>query len=358
MIVLGSLFGDEGKGLTTSFLCDNTPNSIVVRFCGGPQAGHTVVYNEQRHVFSSFGSGTLQGVPTYWSQHCPFYPIAYLNELFVLLDLKVEPEFYIHPLCPVITPYDVYYNQLRAKKTRHGSVGMGISTTIERHEKFYKLHVQDLFYEKIWHEKFKQIELYYDKLFYNLNKPDLTKEIEQFRAVIKEVTSIIHISENEIVEKYNPIYEGAQGILLDQDYGFFPHVTRANTTSKNAISLLPSTSNAEIYYVVRTYQTRHGNGYMSNEDKTVKLINNQNETNKSHEFQGEFRTTELDPELLNYAFKCDGHYSKDINKNLVITCNDQLEIDVDELLFKLNTKFNKIYLSYGDSYKDIKLYKS
>ena len=68
-IVIGLGFGDEGKGITTSYLCKKLEGTkIVVRFNGGHQAGHTVVFNGKRHIFSSWGSGTLQGIPTYWSE--------------------------------------------------------------------------------------------------------------------------------------------------------------------------------------------------------------------------------------------------------------------------------------------------
>lgn len=84
--VIGLGFGDEGKGITTDYLCSKTKNPLVVRFCGGSQVGHTVVHNGIRHVFSSFGSGTLRGVPTYWSHKCALDPIGMLNELDVLKE--------------------------------------------------------------------------------------------------------------------------------------------------------------------------------------------------------------------------------------------------------------------------------
>ena len=63
-VVVGLQFGDEGKGLLTNFLCQESPNSLVVRYSGGQQAGHTVVLDGKQHVFSNFGSGTLNGNPT------------------------------------------------------------------------------------------------------------------------------------------------------------------------------------------------------------------------------------------------------------------------------------------------------
>lgn len=138
MIVVGLGFGDEGKGLTTSFLCSQTKNPLVVRFNGGHQAGHTVVYKDQRHVFSNFGSGTLQGVPTYWSEFCTFYPVTFLKE-FELLSSVVDPVIFINPLCPVTTPFDVEDNRVYEETHQHGSVGVGFGATLQRQQDHYKL---------------------------------------------------------------------------------------------------------------------------------------------------------------------------------------------------------------------------
>ena len=342
MIVIGAGFGDEGKGLTTSFLCSQTKNPLVVRFNGGHQAGHTVVYEGKHHIFSGFGSGSLQGVPTYWSEYCTFYPCSFLRE-FKLLD---NPVIYVNPLCPVTTPFDIDFNRSSEKVKKHGSVGMGFGATLQRQEDYYKLFVQDLYVESVLIAKLEGIAKYY-------KAENAKEEIEYFVESVREVKNIIKLSNNSIMKIYNPIFEGAQGILLDMDFGFFPNVTRSNTTSKNALSLHPS---QEVYYVTRSYLTRHGNGYLPNEKK-LNLINNENETNKTHAYQGEFRTAELDTSLLNYALHCDNHFSEGLKKNLVITCMDQFEIDVQKLLSKLDFHFDKVYISRGPSLKDISQFK-
>ncbi len=71
--VIGLGFGDEGKGVVTEYLCSQDPeHTVVVRFSGGQQAGHKVCKGDTEHIFSNFGSGTLSGCPTYWSEHCTF----------------------------------------------------------------------------------------------------------------------------------------------------------------------------------------------------------------------------------------------------------------------------------------------
>lgn len=338
MIVLGLSFGDEGKGLTTSFLCSQAKNPLVVRFNGGHQAGHTVVYNGKRHVFSSFGSGTLQGVPTYWSSYCTFDPTSFLNEYYLLPNARI----FVNPLCPVTTPFDVADNQRKEMSLRHGSVGVGFGSTIQRQESNYKLYVQDLYHKSVLTQKLNLIAQYY-----GLGVSD--DKVDAFLKSVELALCIIKLEDDSIMHHFDPIFEGAQGILLDMDFGFFPNVTRSNTTSKNALQMYDS---KEVYYVTRSYLTRHGNGFLPNEKK-LPLVNNENETNQPNKYQGKFRTAELDVDLLNYSLRCDSNFSLGLKKNLVITCLDQYPIDVDHLLKTINTSFNKVFVSTGDSLADI-----
>jgi len=366
MIVLGLGYGDEGKGLTTSFLCaenkDNDP--IVVRFNGGHQAGHTVVDGSTHHVFSSFGAGTLQGVPTLWSHHCTFSPTAFANEHYILTKEKGinDPIVYVHPLCPVTTPFDLLHNKRsedRLGKNRHGSVGVGFGSTIERHENHYKLYVKDLKYPNVVYAKLNNIINYYGLPM----TVDISETIAKFMDDIKYVIPRIAIIDYEDIHKLYRrmptfIFEGAQGILLDQEFGFFPNVTRSNTTSKNAIELArilyrDPHYNPTIYYVTRSYQTRHGAGFMSDEQE-LPLTNNENETNQSHDYQGDFRIGKMDIDMIKYAMESDATYSSDSRINLMITCMDQHPIEVEELLQSLKYRPDRVFLSFGPNRSSIK----
>ncbi len=341
MIVVGLGFGDEGKGLVTSWLCSKVKNPIVVRFNGGHQAGHTVVYNGKRHVFSNFGSGTLQGVPTYWSKYCTFEPLGVMREY----EKLESPTLFVNPLCPITTPYDIHRNIKLEEMYEHGSVGVGFGATIERQEAGYKLFYRDLFFKDIFLEKVKNIANYYGNPDIDLSHW-LDACFRVYELTLPSYDSIIH------AEGQTPIFEGAQGIMLDQDYGLFPHVTRSSTTTKNALEMYGAT---EVFYVTRSYQTRHGNGWMSNENpEKITLVNNERETNVFNMHQGDFRTSELDPFLLSYAILCDRDYSRHLRKNLVITCMDQHKINIGDLLNKLSTKFDNVYFSTGDSLEHIK----
>lgn len=360
-IVLGSQFGDEGKGHVVSYLVSKSEHPLVVRFNGGHQAGHTVVMADgKRHVFSHFGSGTLQGAPTFWSRFCTVSPGALVSEWNELHRLGVTPKIYIDSLCPVTTPYDIYYNQIQNSKTNHGSVGVGFGATIERHEKYFKLYAGDLQHPSVLKGKLQNIYHYYkDKLGVSFI-PDFryvfTDTVDEFMSLPEE----IEICESNYL---NPIgfdhiiFEGAQGILLDMDFGFFPNVTRSNTTSKNAMQLIKENwlmPVPEIFYVTRSYQTRHGNGYMTNEAEGIELKNNEHETNIDFGFQGKFRKSKLDIDLLKYALECDNHFSDALDKNLVITCTDQYEDEVTKKLpLMLGVDFKDVLISSGDQLHNI-----
>lgn len=351
-IVIGVGFGDEGKGLTTSWLCDKHmyDNPIVVRFNGSSQAGHCVNFNNTKHIFSSFGSGTLQGVPTYWSSFCPFDPISFLNEYQHLK--KYNPFVYVNPKSFLITPFDVLHNQKKEKEMQNGSVGMGFGATIQRQQDYFKLDVNDMYYPTILKEKIENIAYRY----YNTHNAYYVK---MFLDACLEVRNHIKLVDDGFLKGRYCIFEGAQGVLLDMDHGFFPYVTRSNTTSKNAVSIYPH-QERKIYYVTRSYLTRHGAGNLPNERK-LNLKNNQGETNKTHEYQGEFRTAPFNLELLIYALKCDFQYSEGFNRNLVITCLDQWDLDVSQLrndLLQQDIVFNEIYTSHGNTLQDIKLVSS
>jgi adenylosuccinate synthase len=326
-LVVGLGFGDEGKGRVVSALASSTPNSLVVRFNGGHQAGHTVVTEDKRHVFSSFGSGTLHGVPTYWSRFCTFYPWAVRNELIALEKSGVKnPQVYVDALCPVTTNFDSAQNKVLEEKNRHGSCGVGFGTTIARHEAYYKLYFQDLFNDTVLLAKLDNIMHGYYAHNFALNWEEMRDTFLRGVRYIRNCGNVhlVNFQDFKLHHYNNVVFEGAQGILLDQDFGFFPNVTRSNTTSKNAMTLieefhLPA---PKVYYVTRTYQTRHGNGFMSNEDRPS-LVNDENETNVTGPYQGPFRKGTLDLDLISYAIQCDRNFIGNICPRLVITCRDQ-----------------------------------
>lgn len=337
-IVLGMGFGDEGKGATVNALCEKPKDTIVVRFNGGHQVGHTVVYDDGvhniRHAFSNFGSGTLKGVPTYWSEYCTVNPVAVKREGDVLRALGINPIIFYNANAMVTTPFDIFWNKDKSNDANnHGTVGVGFGATINRNKDMYHLYIRDLLYPTIRDAKLENIRKYYAGKMSVVGGEYLEKLLDDFRNASEDLVHRYAIYDNfESLKAFDCdlIFEGGQGILLDMDYGFFPHVTYSNTTSKNAVELLTkwgmTNRNISTYYITRAYQTRHGNGPMTNEGMDISYIKpNAMETNVDTGSQGVFRKSVLDVELLKYALKCDDyHRLRDSRKYLVITCMDQV----------------------------------
>lgn len=332
--VIGLGFGDEGKGVVTDYLCSQFSNPLVIRFTGGHQAGHTVVDGDKRHIFSNFGSGTLKGHPTFWSKFCTVDPPAIINELNLLVSEvgPFQPQLFVDGDCPITTPYDKFYNRQTESSNQHGSCGVGFGATIEREEKHYSLHFSDLFYPEIFKIKYQMIAEYYRELcpinsmHEDIFDTDLFKDMNSnFLYACEQLPKLNFIEQRTLESIFcsDYVFEGSQGLLLDQNFGFFPHVTRSNTGSANAVSIV-GTNIAAYYLVTRAYQTRHGNGPMTNEKRSHTIMADTNETNVDRKWQGKFRRSLLDVDLLEYAINKDKNIAISKNKTLVITCLDHI----------------------------------
>jgi len=314
-------FGDAGKGLVTDYLCDKFPPSLNVRFSGGHQVSHSVVKNGVKHVFRHFGSGTLSKIPTYWSKFCTVHPTMLLNELGELIQMGLKPMIYIDPDSPITTPFEINHNKTTARFMKDGTCGMGFGSTIAREESFYHLSFLDLFTDSIFKAKIKAIEEWYG---FSIDKEEMNGFLEDCKILTKLPSNIV--CKRLDLTKREPVFEGSQGLLLDQHHGFFPNVTRSNTGTKN-LSEIGVTDYTPIL-VTRAYQCRHGNGFMTNEDKTHNIRVDPNESNVYNQFQGKFRIALLDLDLLNYAIDKDPVLS-DRRKvsGLAVTCLDHVVND-------------------------------
>lgn len=325
-IVIGALFGDEGKGMTVDWLVKRKENPIVVRFGSGHQCGHRVVHKDKEHIFSNFGSGTLRGAPTYWSKDCTIDPVGFMKEYNVLKSKGITPTIYASPECMITTPWDIAHNHFSEDVLHHGSTGTGYGATIARNEGTQKLRLIELRSDSIMNHK---INTYF--------KSDTSVEQVQmlnFENACKNILDVISIIPEYLFfgsrDTTDYIFEGNQGILLDHEYGFFPHVTRGNTMSRGAERIVKMIGDIPtIYYVTRAYGTRHGNGPLPGEkySKHLELKNTKGEANADHEWQGKFRTAPMDIDTLQYAISID-RYTKGFpthSDQLVVTCCDHID---------------------------------
>lgn len=314
-VVIGAGFGDEGKGLVVDWLASKDNTQLVKRYCGGHQVGHCVRTETEKHIFSNFGSGTMRGIPTLWNAKT-VDPVGFMNEYELIK--KWNPVIQINPLCPVTTPWDKIDNRSADNSTKHGSVGVGFGSTIQREEANVHLYFHDLFYPWVLSNKIAPISKYYDK---QIKLPQST--LERFLLACDRMTRIVQTviddPDSKIID--NVIYESAQGLLLDMDYGIFPHVTRSRLGTQEIRAELECMVPPHFYLVTRAYQTRHGNGPCG--EFNFEPVN-ADETNSSEGFQGEFKTRVLDLDMLHYAMTIDPMIRESKNKSLVVTCLDHV----------------------------------
>lgn len=323
-VVIGASLGDCGKGLVTDYLCEKGAG-VVVRFNSGAQAGHTVVTPDgERHVFRHFGSGSLLDVPTYLSSFFVCNPILFFQELEQLRALGFHPAVYAHPDCLITTFADMLINQakeIRRGKKRHGSCGIGFHETITRSSlKELQITMSDLWNGgKRLEAQLAEICGKYAKFRCgeSLDEPDANAAFieccNQFANYVQPLG---------IAQCKDPVFEGAQGLLLDQNNKeFFPHVTHSNTGMKNVeiLCALAGITEKEIYYVSRTYLTRHGAGPLPGEDPSMSF---EDDTNKPNTFQGALRFAPLDTGKLRDRIKADAGSNP---YKLVLTHCDQLD---------------------------------
>lgn len=366
--VVGSQFGDEGKGLMVDYFCRQAKDTpIVVRYNGGAQAGHTVVTPEgKRHVFHHFGAGTLAGADTYLSEHFIVNPHAALKERE---ELNYNKLINVHPHARVTTPYDMFVNQKIEESQRHGSCGMGINETMVRHSKSRIARLSAIELDGAGLEgKMEAIQYYSigrlaDFGLITRDVLDWIMNPSVFKIAIEECKQFAQLAYfiTDPVLQYNRdiIFEGAQGLLLDQDNKrFFPHVTHSKTGLHNVIDICQKAGieHLDACYVARSYLTRHGAGELPGEDPNLWYKDN---TNVSNEWQGNLRFAPQDWDLLNQTiaddFNPNSSKGVDCDVSIAITHLDQCKADA---LKYLGVRTLIDYESYGPTWKDVQCLRS
>jgi adenylosuccinate synthase len=234
---------------------------------------------------------------------------------------------------------------------KHGSCGVGFNETIERSaDPKFRLQVKDLYDQDKFLSILKRIVSQYlpqrlsvlgiEKIsdFYRdiLTSPIAVENY--FRDCMFFISQIEMINDIILMIEDNIIFEGAQGLLLDQDHHYFPHVTRSKTGIHNVLELISESDidNLDITYVTRPYVTRHGAGpfphELPNEPMDCRIIN---ETNIHNKYQGSLRFGYLDVGLLRSSIHEDIAKINGMtyNYNIAITCMDQV---VDKVIFTDN----------------------
>lgn len=306
VIIAGLGFGDESKGSMTDFLVRLNKAKLVVRYNGAHQAAHNVVTPEGvHHTFSQFGSGSLAGASTHLSRHMLVDPIALRNEARVLAEKIPDSPWSrltVDPDCVVVTPYHKIRNQHAEEArgaARHGSVGVGVGEARSDELKGLSVRVRDLNLGGV---------TLYEKLAEICRTAPYGEPpgIVAGRLVAAARDFNIRTTEQILRQHQSVVFEGAQGVLLDEIYGCAPYNTWTDCTFGNADKIIAAAGGdweVERVGVLRSYATRHGAGPFPTEDPTVC---HPEPHNAMHLWMGPFRQGHFDFTLAEYAIRCCG----------------------------------------------------
>ena len=343
-IVIGANFGDEGKGFAVDYLCSIVPKEwkkLGVLTNGGPQRAHTVVTPEgYRHVFHHFSSGSFVGADTFCSEHFIVNPVLFIEEYAELnRKFNLAPKVFIHKNCIMTTIFDMMINQVIEKSrgnTKHGSCGLGIFETLYRNQtprfgfkdKFcfnplamtvgefanmnylsrynFLTYVRDD-YMRARFSSFKgtlSVDAEFEKLFKESGL--ITHFLNDFEAMLQ----IAVLVDNSIFNNYDyACFENGQGLLLDKDnMDYYPHLTPSNTGSKipKEICKEVGIKQYDLYYITRTYMTRHGVGRFDTECAKFEINPNMIDmTNVPNPWQDNLRYGKLDLDDLRARIRKD-----------------------------------------------------
>jgi adenylosuccinate synthase len=330
IITVGLGFGDEGKGATVDYLVRQFDASLVIRYCGGSQAAHNVQLPDgRRHTFSQFGAGTLNEpagrVKTWLGPNVIIDPPAMLREAQHLQELGVPRPtslLSVHPSCLVATVWHRTLNRLREMARGddvHGSCGLGMGET----RAYWLAHGEDAVFaadlldQNILHHKLELLRqralLDMQELIGRIDNARLLEldyhnlstdeEALRLRAAINQGVTI----SAQIPDCETAIFEGAQGVLLDEYRGFPPYTTWSTVTDHHAWDLIGqmAVDAVAVLGITRAYTTRHGAGPLPtwSEELTSRLEDPGNPFNR---WQGSLKCGWLDLPLLGYAARSIG----------------------------------------------------
>lgn len=273
VVVIGTQWGDEGKGKLVDLLTDQV--AAVVRFQGGHNAGHTLVIRGEKTVLHLIPSGILrEGVECMIGNGVVLAPDALLKEIAVLEEagISVRDRLLISEACALILPVHVAIDQARERARGSkaiGTTGRGIGPAYEDKVARKGLRAGDLLNPSSFAEKLRELIDYHNFMlvnFYKTDAVDYQQILEQALLLGEQITPML----TDIAERLyayraagkNLLFEGAQGALLDIDHGTYPYVTSSNTTAGGAATG-SGVGPLDLDYVLgitKAYSTRVGNG--------------------------------------------------------------------------------------------------
>ncbi len=273
VVVIGSQWGDEGKGKIVDLLTDRC--AAVVRFQGGHNAGHTLVIDGEKTVLHLIPSGILrEAVQCLIGNGVVLSPEALLHEMDELIakGVPVAERLRISPACPLILPYHVRLDLAREKArgaAKIGTTGRGIGPAYEDKVSRRGLRVDDLFHRERFAAMLGEVLDYHNFVLQNYFKEapvdfqqTLEEALQQAERLAPLVADVTETLRQTRIAGDSILYEGAQGALLDIDHGTYPFVTSSNTTAGGAATGTGVGPGYMDYVlgIVKAYTTRVGSG--------------------------------------------------------------------------------------------------
>jgi adenylosuccinate synthase len=367
-VIVGSQWGDEGKGKIVDILSDQF--DVVVRYQGGANAGHTVLIGDKKFILHLIPSGILRdGVMCAIGNGVVIDPKALMEEITLLesMGINIKGRLLISHNAHLIMPYHKLIDKLNESgANKIGTTGRGIGPCyIDKYAR-KGIKIVDLLDKEILREKIKQnieeknvllTKVYNEK---ELDVESIVNEYIEFDKYIDEYISDVPLYlSNALDEKKNILLEGAQGALLDVDFGTYPFVTSSNPTSGGACtgSGIPPTKISSVLGIVKAYTTRVGLGPFPTE-----LEDELGE--KLRKIGVEFGATTgrprrcgwFDAFLLNYSRMINGIGRAAITKLDVLSHFDEIKVCVG---YEINGKKLKTYpTSLGEMMKVTPVYET
>jgi len=273
VVILGTQWGDEGKGKIVDLLTDKA--SYVVRYQGGHNAGHTLVIDGETTVLHLIPSGVLRdNVKCIIANGVVLAPDALIAEIGMLeqRNVPVRERLLLSEACPLILPYHVALDNAREKARGAkaiGTTGRGIGPAYEDKVARRGLRVGDLFDMTQFADKLKEVMAYHNfqlTQYYNAPAVDYDSVLAEARGYAELLTSMV-VDVTDLLDQARRrgeclMFEGAQGTLLDIDHGTYPYVTSSNTTA-GGVATGSGFGPRHVDYVLgiaKAYTTRVGGG--------------------------------------------------------------------------------------------------
>jgi adenylosuccinate synthase len=277
--IVGLQWGDEGKGKVVDFLARDF--DIDARFQGGANAGHTVYHDGKKIVFHQVPCGILnENVVGIVGAGCVFDPVVFFEELEAIKKILPDAEklIKISRYCHLVMPYHLLIDRIKEEgKSGIGTTKQGIGIAYEDKYARIGIRVGDLLTPDLFEAKLRTnitrknlilMDIYHAE---PLSDDEIFQKYMEFAERLKPMVVDDPLYLDEAIRKNKKIiFEGAQGALLDVDFGTYPYVTSSHTISGGvAVGLgIPPSAIGRVIGVAKAYTTRVGQGPFPTEDKT------------------------------------------------------------------------------------------